>query len=63
MKKRILLQCQALTYLYTGLGAIYTKYSDCKKNLEIDVLFTKEVEPSAFLDKIKQCLQVQIPTM
>lgn len=53
MAKKILLQCQALTYLYTGLGAIYTKYQDCKEELEIDVLFTRNTETENYIKKIK----------
>lgn len=59
MTKKILLQCQALTYLYTGLGAIYTKYNDCKEKLEIDVLFTRSLNVEAFLDKIKQSKHIK----
>lgn len=52
MSKRILLQCQALTYLYMGLGAIYTKYKDCSEDLEIDVLFTGDSNVDDFIDKL-----------
>ena len=53
MVRKILLQCQSLTYLYTGLGAIYTKYQNSKDDLEIDVLFTGELNVDDFIEKIK----------
>lgn len=36
-----------------GLGAIYTKYKDSAEDLEIDVLFTKDVDSDNFVSKIK----------
>ena len=42
-KKKILLQCQSLTYLYTGLASILTKYSIDEVN--IDIFFTKNECP------------------
>ncbi len=53
MKKRVLLQVQALTYLYMGLGAIYTKYKDFPGELEVDVLFTGDLDADNFIRKIK----------
>ena len=50
-KKKILLQCQSLTYLYTGLASILTKYSIDEVN--IDIFFIKNECPQEFLNYIK----------
>ncbi len=50
-KKKVLLQCQSLTYLYTGLASILTKYSIDEVN--IDIFFTKNECPQEFLNYIK----------
>lgn len=51
MKKRILLQCQNLTYFYLGLAAIYTKYA--KEDVSVDVLFTNRNQSNVIMDYIK----------
>ena len=50
-KKKILLQCQSLTYLYTGLAAILTKYST--EEIDIDIFFTKRDASKEFINYIK----------
>ncbi len=58
MKKRVLLQCQSLTYFYNGLGAVYTKYPG--ENIDIDVLFTNNsFIAKSFIEKIKASKYVQ----
>lgn len=50
-KKKILLQCQSLTYLYLGLAAIYTMHP--KRDVIVDVLFTlSAATQEAYGDKI-----------
>ncbi len=51
MKKRILLQCQNLTYFYFGLASIYTKYA--KEDVIVDVLFTNPNQSNVIMDYIK----------
>lgn len=52
MKKRVLLQCQSLTYFYMGLAAVYTKYRD--RDVIVDVLFTREAsDVETFVKKLK----------
>lgn len=51
MEKRILLQCQNLTYFYFGLAAIYTKYA--REDVIVDVLFTRYRNTDAIMDYIK----------
>ena len=46
-KIKILLQCQGLTYLYMGLGAIYTKFRN--DDIIIDCLFTKPEPTEQFI--------------
>lgn len=50
-KKQILLQCQSIIYMYTGLAAILTKYS--QDEVDIDIVFTKRVFSEEFFEYIK----------
>lgn len=50
-KKKILLQCQSITYLYMGLAAILTKYS--KNDVDIDIFFTKYDVSAEFIEYVK----------
>ena len=61
-KKRILLQFQSLTYLYTGLAAVLSKYSI--DDIEIDFFVTHlgtNPEFLEYINKNKICRHLFVP--